>query len=250
MIGELNRITVIVLKTVGIVLTLSFLVAAYVWGYLIRPSAEVCRSITYELNDGKLRQYVFRNELEDLLRAEDIEPVGRTMDRLSLQRIENAVRRHPMVRTAECYVTPWQDVRVSITQRVPLLRVQTQTETYFIDTDRRVMQARPAVKDSVLLVTGNIGPQMASTQLADFAVWLQKDAYWNARIGHVHMRHPQMAVICLRDPEQPRIVMGNLSGYQRKLNKLRTYMEYGADATQGKHYEELDLRFNGQIIGR
>ena len=78
-IGELNRITVIVLKTVGIVLTLSFLVAAYVWGYLMRPSAEVCRSITYELNDGKLRQYVFRNELEDLLRAEDIEPVGRTM---------------------------------------------------------------------------------------------------------------------------------------------------------------------------
>ena len=238
------------MRTVGIVITLALLVAACVWGYMMKPSEEVCRSITYMLEDGKQREYVFRNELDALLQAEDINPVGRTTDRLSLQRIENAVRRHPMVRTAECYMMPWNDVEVSITQRVPLLRVQTLTETYLIDTDRRVMQARPAVRDTVLRVTGFVGPQMAATQLADFAEWLQDNKYWRERIDYIYMRSAQMAIVCLRDKSQPRVVLGSLYGYERKLNKLRTFMENSADATQGKQYEELDLRFRGQVIGR
>ena len=202
------------------------------------------------LEDGKLRTYVFSNELNALLQAEDINPVGRTVDRLSLQRIENAVRRHPMVRTAECYVTPWNEVEVSITQRVPLLRVQTPIETYLVDTDRRVMQARPVVKDTVLLVTGVVGPQLATTQLADFAEWLQDNKYWKKRIARIHMRSPQMAVVCMRDKSQPHVVLGSLNGYERKLNKLRTFTENSGEALQGKHYEELDLRFSGQVIGR
>ncbi|MCR5050675.1 MAG: hypothetical protein K6A36_06275 [Paludibacteraceae bacterium] len=246
----MNRTTVIVLKTIGVVLTLTLLVSAFVWGYAMRPSSDTCQAIVYILNDGKQREYVFRNELDALLRAEDINPVGRPIDKLSLQRIENAVRRHPMVRSAECYVTPWQEVRVNINQRVPLLRVQTPTETYLIDTDRRVMQARAAVKDSVLRVTGFVGQQQASTQLADFAEWLQGDDYWKQRIDHLYMKSTQMAYVCLRGTNQPRIVLGSLNDYERKLNKLRTFQENSGPATEGKHYEELDIRFKGQIIGR
>lgn len=234
----------------GIAITVAMLIAAGVWGYWQTPSGDVCKSITYILDDGQEREYVFRNELEAILNAEDIHPVGRPTNHLSLQRIENAIRRHPMVRTAECYITPWHEVRVNITQRVPLLRVETAAETYFIDTDRRVMQARPVVKDKVLRVTGAVGPQLASTQLADFTEWLQHNKYWRERISYVHMRTPRMAVLVLRDASQPRIVMGSIQGYERKLNKLRTFFEHGQEALKEKHYEELDIRFRGQVIGR
>ena len=159
-----------------------------------------------------------------------------------------------MVRTAECYLTPRNEMRIRLTQRVPLVRVQASAETYLIDTDRRVMQARALVKDSELVVTGNIGPQMAATQMADFAEWMEDNAYWRKRIHHLHVQSPQRVLLYLKDAngkvQEQRVLLGPMRGYEAKLAKLRTFLENSAEATQDKHYYELDVRFKGQVIGR
>ena len=59
-----------------------------------------------------------------------------------------------------------------------------------------------------------------------------------------------MLVLHLTDTQIPPVVLGNLIGFDRKLNKLRTFLENGAEETAGKHYTELDIRFHGQVIGR
>lgn len=246
----MSPLTRILLRTLGIVLTLVLFALAIAWGYRRAGEPEACRSITYILADGDERVYVFRNELEGMLHSLDIHPVGRRVDQLSLQRIENTVRQHPMVRTAECYITPWHDVRVVITQRVPLLRVLTAEGTYLIDTDRRLMQARPAVKDSVLRVTGQVEMTMAAGQLADFAFWLRDNRYWRPRIDHVHIRNAEMAVILLRDKRQPHVLIGRMDDYEKKLHKLQLFLDKGREATRDKQYTELDLRYAGQVVAR
>lgn len=246
----MSPLTRILLRTLGIVLTLVLFALAIAWGYRRAGEPEACRSITYILADGDERVYVFRNELEDMLHSLDIHPVGRRVDQLSLQRIENTVRQHPMVRTAECYITPWHDVRVVITQRVPLLRVQNADGTYLIDTDRRLMQARPAVKDSVLRVTGQVEMTMAAGQLADFAFWLRDNRYWRPRIDHVHIRSAEMAVVLLRDKRQPHVLIGRMDDYEKKLHKLQLFLDKGREATRDKQYTELDLRYAGQVVAR
>ena len=246
----MRSVSRIVFRVLGIALALSILVGAVVWGYMMTPSSEACVSLTYEIEDLQTRTYLTPAELDALLRSEDIYPVGRPIDRLSLQRIENAVRRHPMVRTAECYTTPRHEAFVHMTQRVPLLRVQTPAEHYLIDTDHRQMAARASVKDNVLLVTGAIGVQAAATQMAEFAEWLQDESYWCKRIHHIHMRTPRMAIVYLNGENQPRVVLGTMSGYERKLRKLRTFLEHSEDILKEKNYIELDIRFRGQVIGR
>lgn len=246
----MSPLTRILLRTLGIVLTLVLFALAIAWGYRRAGEPEACRSITYILADGDERVYVFRNELEGMLHSLDIHPVGRRVDQLSLQRIENTVRQHPMVRTAECYITPWHDVRVVITQRVPLLRVQNADGTYLIDTDRRLMQARPAVKDSVLRVTGQVKMTMAAGQLADFAFWLRDNRYWRPRIDHVHIRSAEMAVVLLRDKRQPHVLIGRMDDYEKKLHKLQLFLDKGREATRDKQYTELDLRYAGQVVAR
>lgn len=250
----MSEITRIVLRGIGILFALALLVSAVWWGYTMTPTSEPCVAIGYDIEDSDERLYMTVGELNALLRSEDIYPVGRPIDRVSLQRIENVIRRHPMVRTAECYATPRQEVYVRLTQRVPLLRVQTAAETYLIDTDRRQMQARASVKDSVLRVTGAIGVQTAARQIADFAEWLQDNRYWRERIDHIHLRTPRMAVVYLKQPlangQRPVVVLGTMSDYERKLAKLRTFIENSSDAIRDKQYYELDLRFRGQVIAR
>jgi cell division protein FtsQ len=240
----------IIWKTIGVTLVALLLFGAMMYGYYKRPSAEPCEAVEYTIVDRKARLYVTETEMDEWLKAENLYPVGRPIDVSVLHRIEQRVQHHPMIRRAECFATPRNEVRIHLTQRVPLLRVQMPGETYLIDTDRRVMEARGVVKDSILMVTGAVGQQMAATQLADFALWLQGNRYWNQRINHIHLQTPQNCVLYLRGTNQPRVVLGNMRGFEGKLDKLRTFLENSSEATEDKHYRELDIRFRGQVIGR
>lgn len=246
----MSNVARIIWQIIGISVVAGMLVGAVVAGYRMRPCDEPCPALEYEIMDQKERQYVTPGELNTLLRNENLYPVGQLIDRGRLHRIEQTVLHHPMVRTAECYTTPQGVIYVRLSQRVPLVRVLMPGDAYLIDTDRRVMPVRAAVKDSVLVATGAVGPHIASHQIADFAEWLQDEPYWRARVHHLHVQSPQMVYLYLRGANQPRIVLGNMSRYDRKLAKMRTFMENSAEAVRDKHYIEYDLRFHGQVIGR
>lgn len=244
----MSNTAIIIWKSVGVSLVALLLIAAVVCGVMMKPSEAPCRSLTYIIEDREDRLYLTENELNQLLTDEALYPVGKSVSSLSLHRIESTIRRHPMVRTAECYLTPRMEVKIRLTQRIPLLRVQTPGETYFIDTDRRVMPVRTYVKDSVLVVTGAVGVQMASGAVAEFAEWLQDSRYWQPRVHHVYVQNPRMVYVYLKG--QPRAVLGTMAEYESKLNKLRVFLEKGQEAIEDKHYTEYDLRFKGQVIGR
>ena len=216
----------------------------------MRPSDAVCPSLTYKITDADRHLYLSESELDSLLRREGVYPVGKYMDRLAIYGIEEVIRRHPMIECAECYTTPLYEVKVEISQRTPLLEVRTPVERYFVDTHYRVMPWREQIKDEVLLVTGAVGPQAATTTLAEVAEWLQNDPYWSNRIQSIHMRTPLTAVLILQGDNQPQVILGSLSDYRRKMSKLRTFMDNSAEATLDKHYSELDLRFHGQVVAR
>ena len=250
----MNRTAKIIVQSVGVAVMAGLLIAAVVSGYMTRPAEKECHSVRYIIEDHETRAYLTETELTQLLRAKDLYPVNRVVASTTLHRIEQTVAQHPMVRTAQCYITPRGEMRIRITQRVPILRVQTPIEVYYIDTDRRVMEARESVKDKVPVVSGNVGVTMASHSLADFALWLQKDAYWRTRIHHLHVQNPQLVYIYLSDQPSAisiqRVVLGSMHGYESKLSKLRTFLENSSEATKDKQYREIDVRFKGQVIGR
>lgn len=246
----MNRTAHIVLTSIGVSIVALLLIVACVWGYVMTPTDEVCQSIEYIFEDGNERMYLTSDEMNSLLKNENIHPVGKRLDFITIHRIEQVVCHHPMVRNAECYMTPRYEVKVRIEQRVPLLRVQTPGNTYFIDIDRRKMPVRASIKDKVLVVTGAVGEKLASSALADFAQWLQDESYWTENVSYVHMASPNMMYIYLDGEQQPRIMMGKVNDYEQKLQKLRTFLENGREAVGDKKYYEIDVRFHGQVIGR
>lgn len=220
------------------------------WGRKQTPRSTPCSAIEYDFRDGQQRKYVEESELDRLLDKEHIYPVEQPISSVALQCMEETLKQHPMIRTAECFLTPRQVVRVQLTQRVPLLRVQLPDEVYFIDTDRKKMESRPSITDKVLTVRGEVCEALAATSLADFAQWVQTSDYWSNRIAYVEMKTPQMMYLHLTGIHQPRVIMGSIDGFQAKLSKLHTFFEHGEEATQNKQYTELDLRFHDQVIGR
>lgn len=209
-----------------------------------------CRQLDIIVSDSAERQIVSRGELVRLMKTNDCYPVGKRLRNISTDRIEDLVTDHPMVRTAECYPTSEDHIVVVLHQRVPLLKVVTEAGTYYIDTDREPMPVRESVTEEVLRVGGHVGERMAREELADFAEWLQDNRYWNRRIRAVRVVD-QKHIYLVQQQGEPVILIGEMQGYERRLRKLRTFMEKGWPGLPDKpQYKELDIRFKDQVIGR
>lgn len=209
---------------------------------------ERCKELVCKIVDKDERLYVSEQELFTLLKQHNAYPVGEYLHRINLQHMENIIRQHPMVRTAECYTAEDGTARIRVTQRVPLLKVVTADEAYYIDTDRRKMPLRASIHDTVPVAMGKVGFEMASTVLADFAEWVQEDDYWRARIEAIDVRLPKQ--VCIKqNGKQEDLMIGDLMGYAGKLEKAEVF--YRRTASMEKpHYRTLDLRYRGQVVAR
>lgn len=239
---QIGRIT-------GVTVTALLLVSAAVAGYMMTPRQRPCVSLDYIITDADERLYITEGELNRLLLSKELYPVGRALPVGALHRIERAVTDHPMVRHAECYCTPRQQMRIRLSQRVPVLRVETPVEEYFIDADRRVMPFRETVRDTVLTVRGYVSPVEAAGELTTFALWLADNPYWQRRVHHVYVQSHYRIYLYMRGG-QPRVLLGTISGYERKLAKLRKFFDNSPEEILRKPYQEWDIRFRGQVIGR
>ena len=207
-----------------------------------------CKELVCKIADEDERSYVSEQELFTLLKQHNAYPVGEYLHRINLQHMENIIRQHPMVRTAECYTAEDGTARIRVTQRVPLLKVVTADEAYYIDTDHRKMPLRASIHDTVLIAMGKVGFEMASTVLADFAEWMQEDDYWSARIEAIDVRLPKQ--VCIKqNGKQEDLMIGDLMGYAGNLEKAEVFYRRTANIERHR-YRTLDLRYRGQVVAR
>lgn len=214
-----------------------------------QPTDAVCQRLDILLCDSAQHQFVSVDELQRTLQRRALLPVGKRWDEVSCQEIEQCLLQHDMIRTAECYKTSTGDVCVRLTQRVPMLYVTTAEGSYYVDTDRRVMPVRSSIEVSVPIFKGNVSQRAATEEYFDFVCWLQDDSYWSQRITQVHVRNPKQHVLKQRHVEGD-ILLGDLQGYEQKMERLRKLYVKGFDKIGYKSYKEYDLRYQGQVVGR
>ena len=213
-----------------------------------QTSQGVCRQLVVNITDKEQRYFITEREIASTLSQNGVEVVGKDMESIETQQIENIVRSHKIVRTAECYKTQRGDVRIDLTQRVPLLRVTTPAESYFIDTDRKRMPVRAGINTKVIPVNGHVGLQMAQNEIADFVIWLQDNTYWASRITGIDVKEGKQFV--LRQQDGSYILLGGLDNYKQKLRRLRIFLEEKEKGAEIPQYKEFDLRYKEQVIGR
>ena len=228
-------------------------VVGYVAGIAVwsakRANTNLCPALEITITDFARRQYVTEAELVRLLKNANLYPVGKPASAVAIQGIENTVKQHPMVREAECYIQPSGTVCVRLSQRIPVLRVVTGDVSYFVDTERTRMPIRESVTTPVLVATGNIGERMACHELADLVLWIEDNNYWKEKIQSIRVVSPRMVYLIQR-PDGTRLILGEINGFRRKLGKLRKLYDKGFDEIGWQTYEEIDLRFMGQVVGR
>ena len=208
----------------------------------------VCTKITIVINDSAERQYVNVPELQNMLRQSGLWQIGQPLSKISCQQIEQCLKDHPMIREAECHERSTGEVKISIRQRVPLMRIDGD-EHYFVDMDRTIMPIRASINTPVVVVNGRIGKQQALGEMFDFVNRLNADRFWREKIHAIHVTNPKMVEL-IDSKHQYVIIVGELTNAEERLDSLKKLYEKGFEKVGWPAYKQIDLRFDKQIVGR
>ena len=214
-----------------------------------QSDSSICSQMDIVVEDSVARQFVRAYELELYLKSRGGYAVGQVMSGVDCHAMEQILLAHDMIRTANCYKTPFGVVCVRVTQRVPVLHVKTQEGNYWVDSDRQIMPVRKGVQVDVPVFTGAVSRRAAVEEYYDFVEWLKDNDYWGKRIKDIHVRHPKYIVLTQND-YSANIVLGQLDNYEAQLMSLKRLYKNGFDVIGYPECRELDLRFEGQVVKR
>lgn len=235
---------------------LLIVVALMTIGYLVFSAAyfrklsrnKLCESFEVVIADSNRVQFVLTRDIERLVKRHNLHPVGKSFGDINTLAIRDTILTNQLVESAEVYTTPAGGIVAAIRQRQPVIRVITsQGRSYYVDQERRIMPVTTAFTVYVPVVTGAVTETMAREELYDFAMFLQRNADWDAWIEQIEVRSNDDVVLIPRAGDFS-IVMGSLKDYPVKLSKFIRFVDQGLNVLGWNRYSEINLKYENQVV--
>jgi len=235
---------------------LLIVVALMTIGYLVFSASyfrklsrnKLCESFEVVIADSNRVQFVLTRDIERLVKRHNLHPVGKSFGDINTLAIRDTILTNQLVESAEVYTTPAGGIVAAIRQRQPVIRVITsQGRSYYVDQERRIMPVTPAFTVYVPVVTGAVTETMAREELYDFAMFLQRNADWDAWIEQIEVRSNDDVVLIPRAGDFS-IVMGSLKDYPVKLSTFIRFVDQGLNVLGWNRYSEINLKYENQVV--
>jgi len=232
-------------------LLMLFLVTVYLGFTFLRWSRESterrCEAVTVTIADSDRAVFITREEVFRLLNKGKVNPQGKQMDSISTSLIEEVLRRSSFVRDVSVFTTAARTVNVTLTQRLPLLRIMASNgENYYVD-ERGDRMAPQNYAADVPVVTGLIRENYVKKKLLALGNFLAGDDFWNSQIEQVAVSDDETLVMVPRIGHHS-IYFGTPDSIRRKFSNLRTFYEKVLPDVGWNKYSRLDLSHTDRII--
>jgi len=207
----------------------------------------VCKKVEVEVANTSGQSYISDNEIVTLMKNQNVFPVGKKLSEISTAGIEDKLESNKLIKRAECFKTVGGDVKVKVYQRVPVLRIFSQNESYYVDNDREIMPVPNNFAVYVPVASGSIDSSYARKQLYDFVEYLQKDKFWNSQITQIYVA-PNQDVFLTPTVGNQQIILGKIEDYKENLDKLRVFYEKGLNKIGWNRYSVINLKYKNQVV--
>lgn len=212
-----------------------------------RPSG-LCADLELVVKDSAYAGFITRSEIMSLLKKKKLNPVGRPLDSICCDILEQAIEPHPLVERAECFITPSGKVCVEVSQRVPVLRVMDSSgRDYFVDDKGSVMPTGLRCAASLPIATGDVSRSLATNGLFRLALLLRQDAFWNAQVEQIHVL-PDGGVELVPRVGNHLIYLGQPDSCASKLARVKEFYVKALNTVGWNKYKRISVEFGNQVI--
>lgn len=164
---------------------------------------------------------------------------------LVLNKLENALRSSPMIKSAEVYVAVDGTLNAKIEQKTPIARVNTNV-SYYIDDEGLYMPLSSNFSARVPLVTG-FADKNNLKDLYTVANKINKDEFLKKHVIEIHQSADKIIFFKLRQTSFL-VQLGSVAFLDKKVNNLKAFYQKNIKEKELDSYSKINLQFENQVI--
>lgn len=237
------------IRTVSIIIATVLLCyiafASYFFGGMKQD--KVCQSIQIVVKDSLDKHFVTQSDLISLLKKAELSPIDKPIDEINTELIESELLKNEMIANVEVYKTPSGIIKLDVTQKVPILRVIGARGNFYIDNAGSSMPVSRRYAAHVPIASGYVEKEFAMSELYKFALFLQKNDFWNNQIDQIYV-HPDQELELVPRVGNHRIYLGTIDGFEEKLDNLRLFYKQAIPKMGWDKYSVINLKYKNQIV--
>lgn len=220
-----------------------------------------CGKVNISIADGATNGFIDAKEIRRRLIAAGIYPIDKSVSDINTRSIEEMLRRSPFVKTAECYKTEDGHVYISVTQRMPVVRIKSASgDDYYVD-DNDCIMPRSNYTSDLIIATGSIDRWYATNYIAPLSKAILANEMWRNLVEQINVLPDHGIEIVPRVGEHI-VFIGRLpdgkgrashqnaifSYVDKKLTRLEKFYKYGLSQVGWNKYSYINIEFDNQII--
>lgn len=249
-----------------IIVSLDLLLGAYIitaFAALDRPDAvtRICTQVDIDIQDETTNGFITAQEIKARLVKNKLYPLSRPMAQVNTRLIEEKLEQSAFVKQAECYKTQDGHVRISLTQRMPTLRIKAANgDDYYIDDNHSIMPNSHYTSD-MIIASGYITRWYARNYISYLSEQLMGSDFWRNQIVQINVL-PDRGIELVPRVGNHIIYIGQLpetkyvkqrqkliADYvQKKMDRLEKFYKYGLSQAGWNKYSYINVEFDNQII--
>lgn len=222
---------------------------------------QICTKVDINIADSNNAGFLSANEIKNILEKHKIYPLNKPMKFVDPRKIEEVLKVGPFVKTAECYKTKNGHVNISITQRMPIIRIKSITgEDYYLDEKGGILPNSNYTSD-LIITTGYVSRNFAQNSIALLSNAINQNDFWKNQIEQINVL-PDLGIELVPRVGEHIIFIGylpqnkSLAERQKKINeflkkkmtRLEKFYKYGLSEVGWNKYSYINLEFDNQII--
>ncbi|MDY6205287.1 MAG: cell division protein FtsQ [Prevotella sp.] len=221
-----------------------------------------CTKVNIQIADENTNGFLSAKEIRTILQRHRLYPWQQPTSQISMRKVEELLKESPFVKTAECYMTQSGDIFISITQRMPVVRIKNeQGNDYYLDDMGREMPNSKYVSD-LIIATGNINRRFAREYLAQLAKSINGSDLWRNQIEQINVL-PDQGIELVPRIGNHIVYIGHIpknnilpqrrdedtdAFVKKKLSRLEKFYKYGLSQAGWNKYSYINIEFDNQII--
>lgn len=207
----------------------------------------ICRDVHVNIEEGIVDGFLSPADVRQMLQADALNPVGQSMERIDLRKMEEYLQGKELIEAAQCYKGQDGVVCINIRQRIPVVRVMnSRGEDYCVDSHGKPMP-RTDYTCNLILATGQISKAYAEKWLTPLANTVLEDPFWKHQVVQLNVLADGSVEIIPRVGGHI-VYLGMPTGISNKLDRVLKFYRYGLTEAGWNKYSRISVEFDNQIV--
>lgn len=219
---------------------------------------QACKGISVEITNAGDNFFVEKSDIRNLLLSDkSINPVGKNLDDINMQVLENKIKTNPWIRDAEIFIGNNNQLNIKVTQKSPVGRIFTRSgSSYYIDEEGEKIPLINKFTARVPVFTNFPSDTSAAAHVADSALFSQtvalsqfliQDPFWMAMVDQVNINADRKFELIPKIGNQL-IEFGDGTQIQEKFSKLLMFYQKAISTLGWERYDTIDIEYENEIV--